>query len=79
MGEIRRRIGELFGAEYKNERSLYPYLKTLTDIGLMENSSVGGRMRWRKQDLLVRIEKQGGKKVFIVEAETKKKRSEESA
>jgi len=52
MEEIRRRIGDLFGIEYKNERSLYPYLKTLTDIGLFETSSVGGRRKWRKKDLI---------------------------
>ena len=73
MNEIRRRIKELFGAEYKNERSLYPYLKTLTDIGLMESSSIGGRMRWRKHDLLVKVEKKEGKKsVIVVEAGIKK-------
>ena len=76
MNEIRRRIKELFGVEYKNERSLYPYLKTLTDIGLMENSSIGGRMQWRKRDLLVKVDKkQDGKKAVIVtEAQFEKKK-----
>lgn len=75
MNEIRRRIKELFGAEYKNERSLYPYLKTLTDVGLMENSSIGGRMQWRKHDLLVKVDKkQGEKKAVLVEAESRKKK-----
>lgn len=74
MNEIRRRIKEIFGAEYKNERSLYPYLKTLTDVGLVENSSVGGRMRWRKHDLVVKLEKEEGeKKVVVVEARAGKK------
>jgi len=62
MGEIRRRIRELFGADYKNERSLYPYLKTLTDIGMMESSSVGGRMQRRKQDLLLKVGRKEGEK-----------------
>jgi len=75
MGEIRRRIKELFSIEYKNERSLYPYLKTLTDMGLVENSSIGGRMKWRKHDLLIKINKEGPeKKVEIVEARAVKKK-----
>lgn len=72
MGEIRRRIKDLFGVEYKNERSLYPYLKTLTDIGMMENSSVGGRMHWRKHDLIIRIDKKEAQKIISVEAVAKK-------
>lgn len=78
MEEIRRRIKDLFGVEYKNERSLYPYLKTLTDIGIMESNSVGGRMQWRKHDLLVKIEKKEGKKKMVVlESKAKKKEAEE--
>ncbi len=74
MEEIRRRINELFGADYRNERSLYPYLKTLTDIGLIESNSVGGRMQWRKHDLLVKIEeKESEKKPVAVEAKKKNK------
>lgn len=53
MEEIRRRISELFGITYKNERSLYPYLKTLVDIGLVEGSNIGGRRKWRKKALLI--------------------------
>ncbi|MEM4662435.1 MAG: hypothetical protein QXM75_00180 [Candidatus Diapherotrites archaeon] len=55
MPEIRRRIKELFGVDYKNERSLYPYLKTLVDINLVETHSVGGRMKWRKKECLFEI------------------------
>ncbi len=74
MGEIRRRVKEVFGVEYKNERSLYPYLKTMTDVGLMENNSVGGRMQWRKHDLLVKVKKEeGAKKIVVGEAKTVKK------
>jgi len=72
MGEIRRRVKELFGVEYKNERSLYPYLKTLTDIGLMENSSAGGRMHWRKQDLSIKIGEKEYKKIISAQAIAKK-------
>lgn len=52
MVEIRRRIKEIFGVEYKNERSLYPYLKTLVDINLVETMNVGDRRKWRKKELL---------------------------
>tara|TARA_Y100000310_G_scaffold334097_1_gene413038 strand:- start:12662 stop:13105 length:444 start_codon:yes stop_codon:yes gene_type:complete len=58
MEEVRRRILELFGMEYKNFRSLYPYLKTLVDIGLMETTSVGGRRKWRKIALLAQAKKE---------------------
>lgn len=56
MDEILRRIKELFGAQYKNERSLYPYIKTLVDCNLLETSGFGGKKHWRKKELLIRIE-----------------------
>lgn len=56
MDEIRRRIFELFQVDYENERSLYPYLKTMVDIGLIETNSIGGKRKWRKKDMLVKIE-----------------------
>ena len=55
MEEILRRIKELFGMDYKNKRSLYPYVKTLVDCGLVETSSVGGKKKWRKKDVLIKI------------------------
>jgi len=55
MDEILRRVRELFGIEYKNERSLYPYVKTLVDCGLMETTNFGGKQRWRRKDLIVKI------------------------
>lgn len=55
MKEILRRIKELFSIEYQNEKSLYPYLKSLTDIGLFETSDVGGTRKWRKREILVRL------------------------
>lgn len=79
MTEIRRRTKELFGAEYKNERSLYPYLKTLTDIGLMESTSIGGRMQWRKHDLLIKVSKKEGEKQAIgIAVKIEKKREKET-
>lgn len=57
MDEIRRRIWELFQIDYKNERSLYPYLKTMVDLGLIETSNIGGKRKWRKRDLLITLKK----------------------
>jgi len=75
MKEIMRRIKELFGAEYKNERSLYPYIKTLVDVGLFETSNVGGVMKWRKKDLIIKVkeEKKEEKKELTKEKVVKKK------
>ena len=53
MDEIKRRVKELFNAEYKNDRSLYPYIKTLVDCGLVEVSNVGGKRKWRRKELLI--------------------------
>ncbi len=58
MEEILRRIKELFGMDYKNQRSLYPYIKTLVDCGFVETSNVGGKKKWRKKDILIKIEKE---------------------
>lgn len=55
MDEILRRVNELFDVQYQNERSLYPYLKTLVDAGLLEASMLGGKMRWRKKNLMQTI------------------------
>ena len=71
MDEILRRIKELFGMDYKNDRSLYPYIKTLVDIGLVETTNVGGKKRWRKKDILIKVkgEKKEKKKVSQEEKE----------
>ena len=75
MKEIMRRIKELFGVEYKNERSLYPYIKTLVDVGLFESMNVGGTRKWRKKDLIIKIEKEKkGEKKEVVEEKAVKKR-----
>ncbi len=55
MEEILRRVNELFGILYQNERSLYPYLKTLVDAGLLEANMVGGKMKWRKKNLIITV------------------------
>ena len=65
MDEIRRRIWDIFQIEYKNERSLYPYLKTMVDLGLIETSNIGGKRKWRKKELLVKIEKKAEEKEEI--------------
>ncbi|OQA32126.1 MAG: hypothetical protein BWY55_00011 [archaeon ADurb.Bin336] len=57
MDEVRRRIFDLFQVDYENERSLYPYLKTMVDVGLIESNNVGGKRKWRKKDLLIKLEK----------------------
>lgn len=57
MEEIMRRIKELFSTEYQNERSLYPYIKTLVDCGLFEVSNAGGKRKWRKKELLIALKK----------------------
>jgi hypothetical protein len=55
MDEIKRRIKEMFFIEYKNIKSLYPYVKTLTDVGLLETNSAGGRRKWRKKEFIIKI------------------------
>jgi len=55
MEEIRRRIEEVYKTRYLNDRSLYPYIKTLADCGLFETSNVGGRRKWRKRELLIKV------------------------
>ncbi|MEK6941328.1 MAG: hypothetical protein AABW85_00530 [archaeon] len=65
MDEILRRIKELFGAKYQNERSLYPYIKTLVDCNLLETTGFGGKKHWRKKELLIRIEEPKQKNTTI--------------
>ena len=51
MDELRRRITALFGIEYENDRSLYPYIKTLVDAGLLETLRTERKQKWRKRGL----------------------------
>ncbi|MEK6972703.1 MAG: hypothetical protein AABW72_01520 [archaeon] len=55
MEEIRRRIKVVVGIEYLNERSLYPYIKTMVDVGFFEASSVGGIRKWKKNEFLFEL------------------------
>jgi hypothetical protein len=55
MEEILRRIKELFGVDYQNKRSLYPYVKTLVDVGLLETTNIGEKKKWRKKDILIKV------------------------
>lgn len=55
MEEILRRIKEIFGVDYQNKRSLYPYIKTLVDVGLLETSNIGDKKKWRKKDTLIKF------------------------
>ncbi len=55
MEEILRRIKEIFGMSYQNDRSLYPYIKTLVDVGLVETVNIGGKKKWRKKDVLIKL------------------------
>ena len=66
MEEIMRRIRELFRVDYQNDRSLYPYIKTLVDVGLVEAQSTGGKKKWRKRDALIKAR---GKKPESTEEE----------
>jgi len=75
MDEIRRRVLELYGVSYKNEKSLYPYLKTLTDVGLFETVSAGGgRRKWRKKSILIIVEKES-KERSEIKAKNKEKQN----
>jgi hypothetical protein len=65
MTEIRRRIWDLFQIEYKNDRSLYPYLKTMVDLGLIETNNIGGKRKWRKKDLLIKMNEKKEKSTEI--------------
>ena len=65
MDEILRRIWDIFQIEYKNDRSLYPYLKTMVDLGLIETGNIGGRRKWRKKDLLIKSKQEKKDKELI--------------
>lgn len=69
MEEIMRRIRELFRVDYQNDRSLYPYIKTLVDVGLVEAQSTGGKKKWRKRDVLIKVK---GKKAEETQEEEEK-------
>ncbi|MFH1225104.1 MAG: hypothetical protein V1676_04860 [Candidatus Diapherotrites archaeon] len=74
MAEIKRRIAEIYKIEYKNDRSLYPYIKTLTDAGLFETTSAGGRRKWRKRDLVIKLKGSIKKEALVRQAEKAQRR-----
>jgi hypothetical protein len=78
MEEARRRIRELFGIDYKNARSLYPYIKTLVDIGLLETTDIGGKRKWRKKGLLVKVSRKAETEEQTAEATSAKKEKEKN-
>jgi transposase len=53
MEEIKQRIKLEFNIEYKNEKSLYPYLKTLTDINLIKLNNTGKKRSWKKNIIII--------------------------
>lgn len=79
MDEIRKRIVELYGVEYKNEKSLYPYVKTLTDVGLVETVSAGGRRKWRKKSILITTEEAEPTGMLLANNKTREKKKEANA
>lgn len=54
MDEIRHNIKLNFNVEYSNEKSLYPYLKTLTDTNLIKLNNTGKKRTWKKNIILVK-------------------------
>ncbi len=53
MDEIRHNIKLEFNIEYKNEKSLYPYLKTLTDVNLVKINNTGKKRTWKKNIIII--------------------------
>jgi len=51
--DIKRRIKLEFNIEYQNEKSLYPYIKTLTDINLIKVNNTGKKRTWKKNIILI--------------------------
>lgn len=54
MDEIRHNIKLTYNVEYSNEKSLYPYLKTLTDINLIKVNNTGKKRTWKKNIILIK-------------------------
>ncbi len=53
MDEIRNNIKIQFNVEYINEKSLYPYLKTLVDINLIKVNNIGKKRTWKKNIIVI--------------------------
>jgi len=59
MDEIRNSIKMQFNIEYANEKSLYPYLKTLVDINLIKMNNIGKKRTWKKNIIVIEVRKKG--------------------
>ncbi len=57
MDEIRHNIKIQFNVEYINEKSLYPYLKTLVDINLIKMNNIGKKRTWKKNIIVIENKK----------------------
>jgi transposase len=53
MDELKHNIKLEFNIEYKNEKSLYPYLKTLVDINLIKTNNTGKKRTWKKNIIII--------------------------
>jgi hypothetical protein len=53
MDEIKKKILLEFNIEYKNDKSLYPYLKTLVDINLIKINNTGKKRSWKKNIIIL--------------------------
>jgi len=56
MEELKQRIKLQYNIEYQNEKSLYPYIKTLTDINLIKHNNAGKKRTWKKNIVLIEKE-----------------------
>jgi len=53
MDELRQNIKLEFNVEYTNEKSLYPYLKTLVDVNLIKMNNIGKKRTWKKNIIII--------------------------
>lgn len=53
MDELKQRIKLQYNIEYQNEKSLYPYIKTLTDINLVKLNNTGKKRTWKKNIIFI--------------------------
>lgn len=56
MVDLKNRIKLQYNVEYQNEKSLYPYIKTLTDINLVKVNNSGKKRTWKKNIIIIERE-----------------------
>ena len=56
MEDLKNRIKLQYNVEYQNEKSLYPYIKTLTDINLIKVNNSGKKRTWKKNIIIIEKE-----------------------